>query len=86
MRFLLGFFLPMLVILGCVFVQQKTGWILYLVGAGLLLLSLLGRAKQAAMFAQYGIVDRSVPIMWIIYIVILVVGAAVICARRSRMD
>ena len=86
MAYLLGYFAPMLilVILGCVFAKKALGWILYLVGVGVTLLSLIGRARQAALYAQYGIVDQSAPLMWGIFFVILVVGASVIIRRRNN--
>lgn len=83
----IGYFLIMLVfvVLGIIFAKRALGWILYVVGAVLQLISLLGMYRKYTYF--YGTTGaQAMTTYWIVYALILVAGGIIIAIRRSRAD
>ena len=79
-----GYFAIMLIgtVLGIIFAKKAAGWILFLLGAGITLLSLIGTQKQMNALSSWGFKTSSTT-YWIIYIALVLVGIIVINLRRN---
>lgn len=81
-----GYFFVMLVfmILGIIFAKRPVlGWILYIIGGVLQLISLIGNARR---LAYYGLGASNMGSYWVVYIVIMVICGVVIMTRHSKAD
>ena len=81
-----GYYFIMLVfmILGIIFAKRRAlGWILYAIGGGLQLLSLIG---STAKLARYGFGTSYLMPRWIGFVVILLVSGVIITVRHDKID
>ena len=76
----LGYFLVMIafMVIAILIAKHKASWLVYVAGAGIQLLSLIGNQMTANML---GI---SIAPRWIIYIVLLIVAALIIDKRQKN--
>lgn len=78
--YLIGYFLLMLVAIGVAIIVSgnKKSWGLFLIGALVQLLSLIGHQKSATANGT------DITLYWVIYLVLLIVGAILVACRPSR--
>ena len=80
----IGYFLVMLIFLtlAVIFAKKAFGWLLYTAGAVIQLFSLIGNQRNLSMFG----LGSTMTGYWIVYFLLLCVGAALICVRRRSED
>ena len=79
---MIGFFLVMIIceVLAVVFAKKKVlAWLLYGIGAGITLLSLIGQSNSVMISMVGGFIFS----LWVWYVVLLVAGAVGIITRRK---
>ena len=80
-----GFFLIMIIfeVLALIFAKKKVlAWLLYGIGAGITLLSLIGQSNSV----MIGMVGGFIISLWVWYVVLLVAGAVGIITRRKSIE
>ena len=82
MLYYIGYFLIMIIcdVVAIVFAKSKISWIIYVIGAMIQLMSLVGNEKAASMSG----VDTTLD--WIVYFFLLIVAAIIIIARNKSKN
>lgn len=79
----IGYFLILILFMvgAILLAKKKIGWVLYAVGAVLQLLSQIGNQKRANLL---GVDDMNMPLMWVIYVALLVITAIIVAKRYKK--
>lgn len=80
---ILGFFTPMLILmaLAIIFAKHKGGWVLYAIGIGFTLLSIIGHQRNLTFWGQ----ENMIAPYWIVFVVLLIASTSIMILRNIHI-